>query len=53
MSWQATTNDASSGNTGSAVFDFEGDGIAEAVYADETRLWSFAGPACSSRPSSP
>ncbi len=44
VSWQATTNDASSGNTGSAVFDFEGDGIAEAVYADETRLWAFAGP---------
>jgi hypothetical protein len=44
VKWQATTQDASSGNTGSAVFDFEGDGVAEAVYADETRLWVFAGP---------
>ncbi|MDP2315426.1 MAG: VCBS repeat-containing protein [Pseudomonadota bacterium] len=44
VTWQAVTQDGSSGNTGSSVFDFEGDGIAEAVYADETRLWSFAGP---------
>ncbi len=42
--WQSVTRDVSSGNTGSAVFDFEGDGVAEAVYADETRLWVFAGP---------
>ncbi|MCB9741912.1 MAG: VCBS repeat-containing protein [Alphaproteobacteria bacterium] len=42
--WERTTQDASSGNTGSSVFDFEGDGIAEAVYADETRLWVFSGP---------
>ena len=42
--WQRTTQDASSGNTGSAVFDFEGDGIAEVVYSDETRIWVFAGP---------
>jgi FG-GAP-like repeat len=42
--WQAKTQDGSSGNTGSSVFDFEGDGVAEAVYADETRLWVFAGP---------
>ena len=42
--WEKTTQDASSGNTGSAVFDFEGDGVAEAVYADETRLWVFNGP---------
>ena len=44
VTWQATTQDASSGNTGSSVFDFEGDGIAEAVYADERRTWVFAGP---------
>lgn len=44
VKWQATTQDASSGNTGSSVFDFEGDGIAEAVYADERRTWVFAGP---------
>ncbi len=42
--WQRTTQDASSGNTGSAVFDFEGDGIAEVVYSDEIRIWVFAGP---------
>ncbi len=42
--WQVTTQDGSSGVTGSAVFDFEGDGIAEAIYGDETRLWAFDGP---------
>ena len=42
--WERATQDASSGNTGSAVFDFEGDGVAEVVYADETRLWVFNGP---------
>ncbi|MCB9794888.1 MAG: VCBS repeat-containing protein [Alphaproteobacteria bacterium] len=42
--WTMPTQDASSGNTGSSVFDFEGDGVAEAVYADETRLWVFSGP---------
>ena len=41
--WQAVTDDASSGNTGSSVFDFEGDGVAEVVYADQTRLWVFNG----------
>ena len=43
LKWQAITQDASSGNTGSAVFDFEGDGAAEVVYADETKLWVFNG----------
>lgn len=42
--WERSTTDASSGNTGSSVFDFEGDGVAEAVYADETKLWVFSGP---------
>ena len=42
--WERATQDASSGNTGSAVFDFEGDGVAEVVYADETKLWVFHGP---------
>ncbi len=41
--WQMPTQDASSGVTGSAVFDFEGDGAAEAVYADETSVWVFDG----------
>jgi hypothetical protein len=44
VTWTTTTQDATSGNTGSSVFDFEGDGIAEVVYGDETRLWVFAGP---------
>ncbi|MBK9648288.1 MAG: hypothetical protein IPO67_24570 [Deltaproteobacteria bacterium] len=42
--WEKATQDGSSGNTGSSVFDFEGDGVAEAVYSDETRLWVFNGP---------
>jgi hypothetical protein len=42
--WQQPTQDQSSGNTGSAVFDFEGDGIAEAIYPDETSVWAFNGP---------
>ncbi len=42
--WSRTTQDATSGVTGSSVFDFEGDGIAEVVYADEVTLWVFNGP---------
>jgi hypothetical protein len=41
--WSATTQDASSGITGSSVYDFEGDGIADVVYADERDLWVFSG----------
>jgi len=41
--WQRTVQDQSSGFTGSSVFDFEGDGIAEVVYADEDNLWVFDG----------
>lgn len=41
--WKRSTQDASSGFTGSSVFDFEGDGSAEVVYADEIRLWVFDG----------
>lgn len=41
--WEMPTNDHSSGNTGSTVFDFEGDGVAEVVYADQTDLWVFNG----------
>jgi hypothetical protein len=39
--WQKTSKDASSATTGSSIFDFEGDGQAEAVYADEcyTRVY--------------
>ena len=38
------TQDYSSAVTGSSVFDFEGDGVAEVVYADETRLRVYSGP---------
>ncbi len=41
--WSNPTQDGSSGITGSAVFDFEGDGVSDVVYADETRLWVYAG----------
>lgn len=39
--WSKPSQDLSSNRTGSSVFDFEGDGIAEAVYADEcfTRVY--------------
>jgi len=41
--WSRSVQDYSSGFTGSAVFDFEGDGAAEVVYADENDLWVFDG----------
>lgn len=41
--WSMPVEDASSHATGSAVFDFDGDGRAEVVYADETSLWIFDG----------
>ena len=39
--WERWSQDASSGATGSSLFDFDGDGQAEAVYADEcfTRVY--------------
>ena len=36
--WTRQTRDCSSAATGSALFDFDGDGRAEAVYADEISL---------------
>lgn len=33
--WESPTQDCTSGMTGSTIFDFEGDGTAEAIYADE------------------
>ncbi len=42
--WSVDNHDFSSSVTGSTVFDFEGDGIAEVVYADECWLWVFEGP---------
>lgn len=41
--WSMPTTDASSQQTGSSVFDFEGDGSAEVVYADELTLWVYDG----------
>ena len=41
--WQATNQDCSSRVTGSSVFDFEGDGAAEVIYADETTMRIFDG----------
>jgi hypothetical protein len=42
--WLTPTQDCSSAQTGSSVFDFDGDGVAEVVYADETTLHVYAGP---------
>jgi hypothetical protein len=41
--WKTPNHDFSSSVTGSTVFDFEGDGIPEVVYADECWLWVFNG----------
>ena len=41
--WTAEVQDASSNVTGSSVFDFEGDGKADVVYADELALWVYDG----------
>jgi hypothetical protein len=41
--WTAATQDHSSSATGSSVFDFEGDGAAEAVYNDECFLRIYEG----------
>jgi hypothetical protein len=43
VKWSREISDWSSGFTGSSVFDFEGDGSAEVVYADEEDLWVFNG----------
>ncbi len=41
--WSKPVQDHSSSMTGSSVFDFEGDGAFEVVYADEEDLWVFDG----------
>jgi hypothetical protein len=41
--WQVRNTDCSSRSTGSSVFDFDGDGRAEVVYADETTFRIFDG----------
>lgn len=43
VKWLAATQDMSSNRTGSTSFDFEGDGRAEVVYADETALRIYDG----------
>jgi hypothetical protein len=42
--WSAQTNDDSSRKTGSSLFDFDGDGTAEVVYADQHWLRVYDGP---------
>mgnify|MGYP003336424592 FL=1 len=41
--WSEPVSDYSSNVTGSSVFDFEGDGAADVVYADELTLWVYDG----------
>lgn len=41
--WSQPVSDYSSNITGSSVFDFEGDGAADVVYADELTLWVYDG----------
>ena len=41
--WERWSQDASSGRTGSSLFDFDGDGQTEAVYADECYLRVYDG----------
>ena len=41
--WLKQTKDCSSAATGSSVFDFEGDGVAEVVYSDEHYLRVYKG----------
>lgn len=41
--WSRTTKDQSSNVTGSSVFDFQGDGAAEVVYADECFMRVYSG----------
>ena len=43
LKWTSPATDNSSNCTGSAVFDFEEDGYAEVVYADEVNLWIISG----------
>lgn len=41
--WKQATQDKSSNATGSSVFDFQGDGAAEVVYADECHMRVYSG----------
>lgn len=44
IKWTKKVQDHSSSVTGSSVFDFEGDGVAEVVYADEIATHVYRGP---------
>ena len=41
--WAQTTQDSTSGCTGSSVFDFQGDGAAEVAYQDECKAYVYDG----------
>lgn len=43
VQWSVPTQDLSSNRTGSSVFDFEGDGVAEVVYGDECYFRIYSG----------
>ncbi len=43
LQWFRDTSDISSRSTGSSVFDFEGDGIAEVLYNDELNFYVYKG----------
>ncbi|KIG14904.1 hypothetical protein DB30_06206 [Enhygromyxa salina] len=53
--WDAVTKDVSSNRTGSSVFDFDGDGRSEVIYADEWYLRIYPGvePDCALDPAGP
>jgi FG-GAP-like repeat len=42
--WVSPTFDCSSASTGSTVFDFDGDGVAEVIYSDQRELRVYEGP---------
>lgn len=44
IQWIVPTVDCSSASTGSTVFDFNGDGVAEVVYGDQQRIRVYEGP---------
>ena len=50
--WQRTASDQTSASTGSAIFDFDADGVAEVVYADQSELFILDGPTGNDRISS-
>ncbi len=51
--WEAPIDDATSRFTGSAIFDLEGDGIAEVLYNDHAALHVFDGPTGATRQAIP